>query len=149
MDKTTFVSDITLAPLNVLFILSILASANQMSRAADIESEIHKYVLEKISAHTEGGKKASPKLSDLFDELRRTLEVAPETAIPSLKHRSFAVVDFRAQRITAALEYIDTLRQSLRTFEPKPGKAGRLRDPPGTGRRALAVNVTFLDIDDT
>jgi len=139
--------DFLFGPVTAACLYWIWVLASQKSHVAGIEWEIHGYVLEKLQSLTENGQKPSPNLSEVLDELVRTLDVAPETAIPSLKHRY--LTDTKAQRISAAKLYIDSLRQSLVTLEPKPGNGGKAKDTKHSERRVLAVTVAFLDIADT
>ncbi|KAK0613570.1 hypothetical protein B0T14DRAFT_569600 [Immersiella caudata] len=146
---TVFATDVSFSLLTMICLVLICIGAIQISNDADIETEIHKYVLGKIDILTDGSKKASPRLGDVFDETVGTLEAEPETVIPSLEGFMFRLTDLRPQLIVTALEYINTLRRSLKSLDPKPGRIGRREDLGRTERRALAVNVSFLDIADT
>ena len=140
-------TDLFFGLLTILCLGLIWILASQKSHVAGIEWEIHGYVLKKLQTLTENGQKPSPNLDVVLDELVRTLEITPDTAIPSLKHRY--LIDTKARRISAAKLYIDFLRQSLDMLEPKPGNQGKVKDTKRSERRALAVSVAFLDIADT
>ncbi|KAK0641397.1 hypothetical protein B0T16DRAFT_393683 [Cercophora newfieldiana] len=125
----------------------LLDQMTRESAMAQIEIGIQTHLIKILSRRTSAGTAASPSLEEVMDELMRNFTAEPESVVPLLARDQFPT-NRRDTRIAAATKYIETLRQSLGTLEPEPGKGAGSEGLRVSERRALGVNVTFVDIAD-